>query len=50
MVSLVMQVATMSAGMPAMVAAIGSRRRMERAWLGWRLAVVDALVSNMGPH
>ena len=36
-----MQVGTLSAGMPAVVAALGDRRRLERAWLGWRLAVVS---------
>ncbi len=32
--------------MPALVSAVGARRRKERAWLGWRLAVVDELVGR----
>ncbi len=36
-----MQAETISASLPLWVAKIGDRRRLERAWLGWRLAVVD---------
>ncbi|GFH18722.1 hypothetical protein HaLaN_15573 [Haematococcus lacustris] len=40
------QVGVLSAGMPALVGALGRRRLAERAWLGWRLAVAAELVDR----